>query len=144
MHRTRLASSIDSKALVSPYLCSMSDLVQSILRAAVHASQKLAGNAVDSVPSLHPHPYYPKDLVLPGFAPLQLPFERILTVFFAAAAAITCLAWVLSGDCRKSFGSFSFKYVLKAILSIDAWTDVLQDARKSSARLSASPSHGGR
>ena len=86
----------------------MSDIVQGILRAAVHASQKLAGNAVDSVPSLHPHPYYPKDLVLPGFAPLQLPFEQILTAFFAAAAAIICLAWVLSGGCTRPF---TFRYI---------------------------------
>jgi hypothetical protein len=46
---------------------------------------------------LQSHPYYPQDLELPGLAPLVLPFERILGVFFAVCALVIAAGWMASG-----------------------------------------------
>jgi hypothetical protein len=43
------------------------------------------------------HPYVPRDVQLPGYAPQQMPFERTLAVFFAATGLILALGWRLSG-----------------------------------------------
>lgn len=43
------------------------------------------------------HPYYPRSVVLPGFAAPTIPFEVVLAYFFAACAAVMLGAWVYSG-----------------------------------------------
>ena len=90
----------------------MLEIMQSIVRATVQASQRLAGHATDSASSLQSHPYYPKELVLPGYTPPRLAFEYILTAFFAAAAAILCLAWVLSGRTTWRCWSCTFRQLI--------------------------------
>ncbi len=53
-------------------------------------------SAVADVPGDR-HPYYPRDLLLPGYQPLVLPYEGILTAFFGAAAVIFACTWAASG-----------------------------------------------
>lgn len=43
------------------------------------------------------HPYFPLDLQLPGYVPMQVDFDYILGVFFAAVLAIFAATWKLSG-----------------------------------------------
>jgi hypothetical protein len=45
------------------------------------------------------HPYYPLDLHLPGWQPLAMPFDKILTVFFTACGVVVGLGWWLTGAC---------------------------------------------
>ena len=55
-----------------------------------------AQSAPADVPSIR-HPYYPRDLLLPGYQPLVLPYETILAAFFGAAAVISACVWGASG-----------------------------------------------
>ena len=43
------------------------------------------------------HPYFPLDLHLPEYVPLQVDFVYILGIFFAAVLAVFSTTWVLSG-----------------------------------------------
>ena len=43
------------------------------------------------------HPYYPKSLLLPGYEPLVIPFERILYIFFGSSAIAFIALWLASG-----------------------------------------------
>ena len=43
------------------------------------------------------HPYYPKSLLLPGYEPLVIPFERILYIFFGSSAVAFVALWLASG-----------------------------------------------
>ena len=53
-------------------------------------------SAPAEVPGIR-HPYYPRDILLPGCQPLVLPYEVILAAFFGAAAVITACVWGASG-----------------------------------------------
>ena len=53
-------------------------------------------SAAANVPGVR-HPYYPRDILLPGYQPLVLPYEGILTAFFGAAAVIFACTWAASG-----------------------------------------------
>ena len=44
------------------------------------------------------HPYMPRDIVLPGYTGLVIPFERILTIFFGCATAVVLGAWFFTGE----------------------------------------------
>ena len=43
------------------------------------------------------HPYHPKSLLLPGYEPLVIPFERILYIFFGSSAVVFVALWLASG-----------------------------------------------
>ncbi len=43
------------------------------------------------------HPYYPKSLLLPGYEPLVIPFERILYIFFGSSTVVFIALWLASG-----------------------------------------------
>jgi hypothetical protein len=43
-----------------------------------------------------PHPYYPTDLKLPGFAPAVLPFQALLGGFAVAVLVIAGATWLFS------------------------------------------------
>ena len=43
------------------------------------------------------HPFYPQSLLLPGYEPLTIPFERILGIFFGASAIVFIAVWLASG-----------------------------------------------
>lgn len=43
------------------------------------------------------HPYFPKSLLLPGYEPLVIPFERILSIFFGSSAVVFVFLWIASG-----------------------------------------------
>lgn len=45
----------------------------------------------------HRHPYYPRDLLLPGYQPLVIPFENILLYFFGAFALVLAATWLWTG-----------------------------------------------
>lgn len=46
------------------------------------------------------HPYYPLALRLPGYAAPVIPFQQVLTYFFAACGILFVATWVLTG-CYK-------------------------------------------
>ncbi|KAL4445423.1 hypothetical protein ABPG77_011248 [Micractinium sp. CCAP 211/92] len=43
------------------------------------------------------HPYFPLDLHLPGYVPMQVDFDYILGVFFTAVLVVFAATWWLSG-----------------------------------------------
>jgi hypothetical protein len=43
------------------------------------------------------HPYFPENVHLPGYQPLVIPFEQILTVFFGTSALLLLLVWTATG-----------------------------------------------
>jgi cholestenol delta-isomerase len=43
------------------------------------------------------HPYFPLDLHLPDYVPLQVDFAYILGVFFSGVLAVFAATWFLSG-----------------------------------------------
>lgn len=43
------------------------------------------------------HPYFPRDIDLPGYVPMLLDFELILAVFFASVAVVFGVTWLVSG-----------------------------------------------
>jgi hypothetical protein len=43
------------------------------------------------------HPYFPLDLHLPDYVPLQVDFDYILGIFFLAIVVISGSTWKLSG-----------------------------------------------
>lgn len=46
------------------------------------------------------HPYYPTDLLLPGYAAPVIPFQQVLACFFAACGILFVVTWVLTGRYR--------------------------------------------
>ncbi len=44
------------------------------------------------------HPYFPLDLHLPSYVPLQVDFVYILGVFFSAVVLVFAGTWALSGE----------------------------------------------
>jgi cytochrome bd-type quinol oxidase subunit 2 len=44
------------------------------------------------------HPYYPLALRLPGYAAPVIPFQQVLTYFFAACGILFVATWVLTGE----------------------------------------------
>ena len=54
------------------------------------------------------HPYFPLDLHLPGYVPLQVDFVYILGIFSIAVLAVFGLTWKLSSEsCCRSRPSFA-------------------------------------
>ena len=43
------------------------------------------------------HPYYPVDLMLPGYAPPAIPFQQVLAWFFGVCGTFFALTWFLTG-----------------------------------------------
>lgn len=56
-----------------------------------------------AIMTVHPmgdaHPYFPLDLHLPGYVPMQVDFDYILGVFFTAVLVVFAATWWLSGGC---------------------------------------------
>ncbi|KAF3795342.1 putative 3-beta-hydroxysteroid-Delta(8) delta(7)-isomerase [Nymphaea thermarum] len=50
---------------------------------------------------VHPHPYVPQDLQLPGYVPVVLSQSTILGVYGAASFLVVALVWIASGCCSK-------------------------------------------
>jgi hypothetical protein len=48
------------------------------------------------------HPYFPRDLNLPGYVPMVVDFVYILGVFFAAVLAVFTATWFVSGQFRNA------------------------------------------
>jgi len=87
----RLSFSRCAKLLLKQVLLRMDLLVsgaRSLFSSGPHAAADVPGVR---------HPYYPRDLLLPGYQPLLLPYEGILTAFFGAAAVIFACTWAASG-----------------------------------------------
>ena len=46
---------------------------------------------------VHQHPYIPEDVSLPGYQPLVIPYEKILTVFFGGSALVVLAMFYITG-----------------------------------------------
>lgn len=55
------------------------------------------------------HPYYPQSLLLPGYEPLTIPFEQILSIFFGASAVVFIAVWLASGASSPLTANFVVK-----------------------------------
>jgi len=51
--------------------------------------------------SVHPHPYVPKDLHLPGYVPCFLSQSNILSVYASFFVILFALTWIFSGKYTK-------------------------------------------
>jgi cholestenol delta-isomerase len=51
-----------------------------------------------AVMTVKAHPYFPLDLQLPGYVPMQVDFDYILGVFFTAVLLVFGLTWKLAGE----------------------------------------------
>ena len=45
-----------------------------------------------------PHPYYPRDLVIPNFEPQTWSREQLLGIFGSVLVGISAVAWILGGS----------------------------------------------
>lgn len=67
---------------------------------ALHVQISLAAMTVH--PMGDAHPYFPLDLHLPDYVPMQVDFDYILGVFFTAVLVVFAATWWLSGGCGAS------------------------------------------
>lgn len=44
------------------------------------------------------HPYWPTDLVLPGYVPPVKPFHEVLSWFFGVCGVFFALTWLVTGE----------------------------------------------
>ncbi|PNY00208.1 putative 3-beta-hydroxysteroid-delta(8)delta(7)-isomerase-like protein [Trifolium pratense] len=51
---------------------------------------------------VHPHPYIPRDLNLPGYVPSSLSQSNILSVFASIILILFALTWIFSGRLKKT------------------------------------------
>ena len=65
--------------------------------AASHRAIGSSSNGLQVAMTLATHPYFPLDLHLPGYVPMQVEFDYILGVFFAAVFLVFAATWWLSG-----------------------------------------------
>lgn len=47
--------------------------------------------------AVHPHPYIPADIKLPGYQPHVIPYETILTIFFGGSALVVAAMYYITG-----------------------------------------------
>ncbi|KAK2451728.1 putative 3-beta-hydroxysteroid-Delta(8),Delta(7)-isomerase [Trifolium repens] len=52
--------------------------------------------------AIHPHPYVPRDLHLPGYVPCFLSQSNILTVFASFTVIVFAVTWIFSGCLKKT------------------------------------------
>nr|XP_022301656.1 3-beta-hydroxysteroid-Delta(8),Delta(7)-isomerase-like [Crassostrea virginica] len=52
-------------------------------------------------PQATPHPYYPRDLSLPGYRPNRIPLSELLGLFFGLVAIALSGTWILAGRYNK-------------------------------------------
>ena len=52
-------------------------------------------------PQATPHPYYPRDLSLPGYRPNRIPLSELLGLFFGLVAIALIGTWILAGRYNK-------------------------------------------
>lgn len=62
----------------------------------------LESNLIDSDPKKmengsHPHPYIPKDMILPNYVPCFLSQSNILSVYASFTLILFSLTWIFSG-----------------------------------------------
>lgn len=88
------------------------------------------------------HPYYPTDLVLPGYEPLVLPFELILTVFFAGTFIVMVGTWLASG--RYKYLSTTERIIACWFMATGAWPTRLMPANSPHAIRCSSRQRQGR
>lgn len=63
------------------------------------------------------HPYFPKELVLSGYAAPELPFQQVLAYFFAACAVLFAVTWALTSEARAfGVGSIPLKTTIKFVV----------------------------
>lgn len=48
-----------------------------------------------------PHPYYPRNLSLPGYRPNRVPLTELLGLFFGLVAIALISTWILAGRFNK-------------------------------------------
>nr|XP_034305733.1 3-beta-hydroxysteroid-Delta(8),Delta(7)-isomerase isoform X2 [Crassostrea gigas] len=48
-----------------------------------------------------PHPYYPRNLFLPGYRPNRVPLTELLGLFFGLVAIALISTWILAGRFNK-------------------------------------------
>ena len=63
-----------------------------------HAAAPLSTTAAMVHPVSDSHPYFPLDLHLPDYVPLQVGFDYILGVFAVAVITVFASTWRLSGE----------------------------------------------
>jgi cholestenol Delta-isomerase len=51
---------------------------------------------------LQPHPYYPADLILPGYVPNDLDATRLMVGFAAMCAVVFSIAYLVNDDLKFS------------------------------------------
>ena len=99
-----------------------------VLVSSARSLLRSAQSAPAEVPGIR-HPYYPRDLLLPGYEPLVLPYETILAAFFGAAAVLTACVWGASG---KAWSLLLFCYHTMQLTSYLTFTDPLAGLSKRS------------
>lgn len=62
----------------------------------------MEGSQTSQSDSVHPHPYVPKDLHLPGYVPCFLSQSNILSVYGSFFVILFALTWFLSGRLKKT------------------------------------------
>jgi len=61
----------------------------------------MEGSQTSQSGSVHPHPYVPQDLHLPGYVPCFLSQSNILSVYGSFFVILFALTWFLSGIYTK-------------------------------------------
>ena len=105
-----------------------------VLVSSARSLLRSAQSAPAEVPGIR-HPYYPRDLLLPGYQPLVLPYETILAAFFGAAAVITACVWGASGKAWSLLDSACHMMEMKSRVT---FLDALQGCQSGSPQRTAS------
>lgn len=75
--------------------------------------------------TVHPvgdaHPYFPLDLHLPDYVPMQVDFDYILGVFFTAVLVVFAATWWLSGGCSGGGWGIAAALCQPNAVSQSAW-----------------------